>query len=86
MKTNLFTLSGRINEIPFEKRTSDVIKTLLELKPDFVQCDTYITLSRGAGKDKITTERKLNLTQGKKVFLDENVREVFVNNLLVEFA
>lgn len=82
IKQKIYTLSGRINEVPFSKQTKNIDKTLLELKPEFVFCDTYITLSRG----KIKTERKLNLTQGKRLFLDENVREVFVNNLMMEFA
>jgi len=86
IKETIYTLFGTINEVPFNTKTSDIEKTLLELKPEFVFTDTYLTLQLGVGKNKITTERKLNLTQGKKLFLDENFRKVFILNLMVEFS
>ena len=87
MQTKLptYTLTGRINEIEFNKRTSDLKKTLMDLKPEFVFCDTYITLSKGSGKDKVVTERKLNLKQGKQLFNNEIFLDVFIDNLLMEF-
>ena len=88
MKTTkkVYTLKGRINETPFSKRTSDIKATLLALKPEFVFTDTYIVLSTGAGASKITTERKLNLVQGKKLFNSEDYLTVFLQNLMVEYA
>jgi len=84
-KQTVYNLSGTINEIPFNKRTKDIAKTLLELKPEFVLCDSYITLSTGSGKNKITTERKLNLIQSKRLFSSEDVLSVFVMNLTQEY-
>ena len=85
-KEKVYTLKGRINETPFSKRTSDIKATLLALKPEFVFTDTYIVLSTGAGASKITTERKLNLVQGKKLFNDEDYSTVFIQNLMVSFT
>jgi hypothetical protein len=84
-KTPIYTLTGRINEIEFKKRTPDLKKTIMELKPEFVFCDTYFTLSKGSGADKIVTERKLNLKQGKQLFNNEMFLDVFIDNLLIEF-
>lgn len=82
----MFNLIIRVNEKENKKRTKDVKKAIMDCKPEFVYTDSYITLSKGAGKNKVTTERKLNLTQSKRLFGDENVLEVFVNNLTMEFT
>lgn len=86
IKEKVYTLSGRVNELPFSKRTSDIKNALLELKPEFCFTDTYITLSAGAGKNKITAERKLNLKQSKQLFNNEDFLTVFTQNLMVEFV
>jgi len=85
IKEKMYTLSGRINEVPFSEETTNINKTLLSLKPDFIHCDTYITLSSGEGVDKTVTERKLNLTESKRIFLNEDVRAVFIQNLVMEY-
>lgn len=85
-KLKTFQLKGKINEVTFSKRTSDIKKTLLELKPDFVYTDTYFTLSTGTGAKKIITERKLNLVQSKRLFNNEDVMDVFIQNLTQEYA
>jgi len=81
----VYNLSGTINEVTFKKRTKDIAKTLLELKPEFVFTDTYITLSTGAGKNKVTTERKVNLVQSKRLFNNEDALSIFVMNLTQEY-
>jgi len=86
IKLKTFQLKGKINEVPFSKRTSDIKKTLLELKPDFVYTDSYFTLSTGTGAKKISTERKLNLLQSKRLFNNENVLDIFIMNLTQEYA
>jgi hypothetical protein len=85
MKLKTFNLKGKINEVPFSKRTSDIKKTLLEIKPDFFYTDTYIGVSSGSKMNKLETERKLSLTNSKRVFGDDVLMDIFVNNLLVEF-
>jgi len=85
-KSPVFNLTLMINGENHKKRTTDIAKTIMELKPDFCYTDTYITLSTGSGKNKITTERKLNLLQSKKLFNNENVLQVYVMNLLQEYA
>lgn len=81
-----YSMILRINEVTYKKRTTDVKKTILSLKPDFVQTDTYITLSTGTGANKISTDRKLNLVQGKKLFNDTDSLDMFVQNLLIEYS
>ena len=85
-KKKVFSLKGKINEIAFSKRTSDIKQTILELKPDFVFTDSYFTLSTGTGANKIITERKLSLLQGKRLFNNENVLDIFILNLTQEYA
>lgn len=81
-----FSLISKINEITHKNRTSDIKKTILGLKPEFVYTDTYFTLSSGSGKSKITTERKLSLLQSKRLFNNEDVLDVFIQNLTQEYA
>lgn len=82
----MFNLIIRVNEKENRKRTKDIKKAIMDCKPDFVFTDTYLTLSKGAGKNKVTAERKLNLLQSKRMFGSEDVLDVFVNNLTMEFT
>ena len=84
-KPKTFKLTSRINEVVFNKRTSDIKKTILEIKPDFVFTDSYFTLSSGSGINKVITERKLNLLQTKKLFNNEDVLDIFIVNLMMEY-
>ncbi len=81
----LYTLSGLINDIPFNVETDDIYETIKSLAPELILCDTYMTLSKGEGEDKIVNEQRLNFTQSKRVFRDDISREIFVNNLLLPF-
>lgn len=61
------------------KSTSDSVEeAIMEMKPDFLHTEMYITISQGDRK----YERKLNLIQGRKLFADETSREMFINNLI----
>ena len=86
IKPKTFQLKGKINEVAFSKRTSDIKKTLLEIKPEFVLTDCYFTLSTGSGSSKISTERKLSLMQSKKIFNNEDNMDIFIINLTQEYV
>ncbi len=75
-----FSISFKFNGEVIQKRTDDINEAILAVKPDVIHTDVYIT-----AKDKKgwVAERKLNLTQAKRVFRDDITREVFINNLLV---
>lgn len=83
--TPTYTLSGCINGSPFILETSDIAKAIKILEPDVVLTESYITLSRGDGPERIVNEQRLNLIMTKRVFRDEISREIFVNNLLIPF-
>jgi len=60
-------------------RTDNINEAILSKKPELLYTEMYVTVKRG---DDIS-ERKLNLLQGRKLFNDENFREIFINNLLL---
>lgn len=64
----------------YNKRTNDLNQTILDIAPDVLYTEMYVVVKKG----DVTMERKLNLTQGKRLFRDEVVREVFINNLLLK--
>ena len=66
------------NGSTFKKTTDDVAKTIVELKPDVLHTEVYVSVSKG----KDTMERKLNLVQGKRLFLSEDFLSVFISNLM----
>lgn len=68
------------NGLKFLKKTNDIAETILKLKPDVLHTDIYVTVSK---QKEILAERKLNLIQGRKLFLDEGFLQVFINNLLL---
>ncbi len=71
------------NGLKFKKRTNDIPEAILKLKPETLFTDLYVTVSKGKGKDKEITERRLNLQQGKNLFINEDFLRVFTNNLLL---
>lgn len=73
-------LTLNFNGETHNKRPKDIRDAIMSVKPATLFTDVYVTL-----KDKMDVrERKLNLTQGKKLFNDENFLTVFINNLLIK--
>jgi len=73
-------LTLSFNGETYNKRPKDVKEAILSVKPQFLYTDVYVTL-----KDKNDVrERKLNLYQGRKLFLDENFLDIFIMNLLLK--
>lgn len=79
MKYNLTLL---MNGETIKKRTENIKDAILSLKPEVLVTEIYVIVQKVGSKD--TTERKLNLIQGKKLFRDENFLDVFIMNLLLE--
>lgn len=72
-----YSLKAVINGKQYSKRTDDVEKTLVELKPEFVLTEMYVTVKQ----DKALVERRLVAAQAKKFYQDPIFRQVFINNL-----
>ena len=72
-----YTLKAIINGIHYSKRTDDVEKTLVELKPEFVLTEMYVTIKQ---KDALI-ERRMIAQHAKKFYQDPIFRQVFISNL-----
>lgn len=83
-KEKTYTVLIERNGETIKKRTKDIQKTIMESKPELLHTEVYITVSYGAGKDKQVSERKLNLIQGRRLYLIDTMMEVFINNLLLQ--
>ena len=69
-----------LNGKTFTKRTKDLAKAILSLKPELVLTESYIRVK----KNKFVSERKLTAKQTRFLFNDEDYRNIFINNLLVD--
>lgn len=78
-KQPLYKLEMVFNGFSFKKRTDNIEEAILSFKPDVLYTDVYVIVTN----KKEIIERKLNLIQGKRLFLNENIRAVFINNLLL---
>lgn len=74
-----YSVWAKFNGMEFRKRTNDLQQAILDLKPDILHTEMYLIAKKG----KESSERQLNLKQGKKLFNDDMFREVFINNLLL---
>lgn len=73
-------LTLNFNGETYNKRPKNVKEAIMSVKPPYLFTDVYVTLKN---KEDVR-ERKLNLTQGKKLFNDENFLDVFIMNLLLK--
>lgn len=78
-KTKKYSLELAFNGEVYKTTTNDLEEALLEMKPDQLLTEIYVT----ARKRKEVAERRLSLQQGKRIFLDDMTRQVFVQNLLL---
>lgn len=76
--TKLYNLTVHLNGLVFKKRTNDLDKTIVDLKPEQLHTEVYITVKKG----KDVMDRRLNLQQGRNLFNNEDFRQVFISNLL----
>lgn len=78
-KPKLYTLEMVFNGERFKKNTNNLDEAIVSMKPETLYTEVYVTASKG----KELSERRLNLVQGKRLFLIEDFREIFINNLLL---
>jgi hypothetical protein len=60
--------------------TDDIALAIEQVKPPQLHTEMYVTVQNG----KQLVERRLLLTQAKRVFSDAFHRDVFINNLLLQ--
>lgn len=68
------------NGLKFKKNTDDLELAIVEMKPEALHTEVYVNVTKG--KDLI--ERRLNLIQGRNLFINEDFRQVFLSNLLIQ--
>jgi len=79
-KKKIYSLEMLFNGLSFKKRTDDIARTILQFKPEVLYTEVYVIVKHG----KDVTERRLNLRQGKNLFVNEDYLPIFINNLLLE--
>ncbi len=75
-----YSVAFKFNGETVNKKTNDVALALEEVKPSQLHTEMYVTVKNG----KQLVERRLLLTQAKRVFADAFHRQVFINNLLLQ--
>lgn len=74
-----YSVWAKFNGMEFRRRTNDLDKTLVELKPQWLHTDVFFKVKKG----NTVSERHLNLIQAKRMFNVDFNREIFINNLLL---
>ena len=75
-----YSVAFKFNGEVKRKFTDDVALAIEEVKPEQLHTEVYVTIKNG----KQLVERRLLLTQAKRVFRDAFHRQVFINNLLLQ--
>ena len=75
--TKKYRVTAIINNETYNKRTNDIEQTLLDLQPQFVLSEIYLTIKT----KETTTERRILAQDAKKFYADPIFRQVFMNNL-----
>lgn len=77
-KKQKYTIEMFFNGDKFVTETTDVNAGILELKPEMLHTELFINI----GKDGHMLERRFDWVQGKKLFNDNEFREMFMTNIL----
>lgn len=80
-KSKKYKLTMIFNGLTFNKQTDNVPESIVALTPEVLYTEVYVIVKDN--KTKEITDRRLNLIQGKKLFRDETILEIFVNNLML---
>ncbi len=62
----------------FNAETDNVEEAIRALKPETLYTEIFITITKG----EYVLDRRLTLTQGKRLFLNDEFMEVFISNIL----
>ncbi len=79
-KPKTYVLEMIMNGETFKKRTADINDAIVKLTPDFLHTEMYLNIKQGK---ELLADRKLTLVNGRKLFANEDYREIFVNNLML---
>lgn len=77
-KPKAYAIEMFFNGAFFNAETDNLAETILSLKPEVLYTEIFITITKG----EYVFDRKLTLTQGKRLFLSEEFMEVFISNIL----
>lgn len=72
---SMYQLEITVNNQTVKKRGEDLRALFSKVKPSQVLTESYVTVKNG----KNTLERRFDLVQTKKLFSDEETREIFLN-------
>jgi len=78
-KPKAYSLLMTFNGETYTVETNDLDAALKAMKPALLHTESYVTATKG---EKVS-ERRLSRVQTQRMFLDDVVRQVFVNNLLL---
>ncbi len=76
----LYKITAQINGEVFERETDDIKETLLSIKPEMLYSEMDVKVEKGG----ISTDRHLNLRQGRNLFINDSFMDVFISNLMLE--
>lgn len=77
-KPKKYKLEMFFNGQRFDTETDNIREAILSFKPDSLYTEVFISIIRG----EHIMDRKLNLRQGKNLFINNDFMEVFISNLL----
>jgi len=77
--TDRITFTMSFNGEVYTKRPTDLDKAILSLRPEILFTDIFMTVKRGTHE----TIKRLTLPEGRKLFNDSDMREITINNLLI---
>lgn len=80
-KAGEYTIELLCNGETTKTTCSDIEQGLLDIKPEFVHTDSYVTIYR---KGEIIAERRLPLIKARMLFANPDFRLVFISNLLLK--
>ena len=76
---NQYSLKMKFNGEEFTTTADNLDEAVLSLKPKQLHTEVFVTASDG----RTVSERRWKLIEAKRVFSDADVREIFLNNLLL---
>lgn len=74
---HLYTVTAKFNDEEKTVKGDDLNALLLELKPEQLYTDMFLTVVKG----EATHERYLSLIQARMMFSDDLTREILINKI-----
>ena len=74
-----YKLEMTFNGETFKAETDDLKQAFMDMKPDFVHTEGYISIN----KDGLVFQRSLDLVRLRKLFAHKETLDVFIDTLLL---